>query len=178
MWYCEQPTAYHDSDSRSRLNHRCLPPVVITPSADPSAEGTFEDWTILSHPASRLINIHIYGLRGPAGSKSSLVTVGFNASSYSDSSLELLYRTHLHLLQQLNDQGTTCDTQLSIRSSMIYFSAYSTTIGWTMIMLGTSNLGGASFLRFVKDGVISYTNRHSTWVCISNVPMATLLWTH
>ncbi|KAI9452685.1 hypothetical protein BJY52DRAFT_1225982 [Lactarius psammicola] len=72
LWYCEQPVVYHDSDSRSRLNHRCLRPIVTTLSANPSLEGTFEDWTALSRPASRSINIHIYRSREFAGSTSSL----------------------------------------------------------------------------------------------------------
>ena len=35
-----------------------------------------------------------------------------------------------------------------------------------------SDLGGASFLMFVKDGVTSYTTPHSTLVCIFDAPMA------
>ncbi|KAN0133536.1 hypothetical protein V8E53_008704 [Lactarius tabidus] len=71
FWYCEQPVAHHDSEFRSRSSHSCLRPVVTTPPADPSAEWTFEDWTLLTRPASHSIDIHIYGSRRP-GSTTSL----------------------------------------------------------------------------------------------------------
>jgi hypothetical protein len=63
---------------------------------------------------------------------------------------------------------------LSIASTMIYSLAYSTAIDWTMAIIGMSDLGGAISLMFVKDGVTSSTNVHSTWVCILNAPMAPL----
>ncbi|KAH9174166.1 hypothetical protein EDB89DRAFT_593988 [Lactarius sanguifluus] len=65
LWHCEEPGLVHqDSESHSRLNHSCLLPIVTSPSADNSAEGTFDDWTVLSRPASHCIDIHIYGSRG------------------------------------------------------------------------------------------------------------------
>ena len=57
-------------------------------------------------------------------------------------------------------------------STMIYSWEYSTAIDWMRTMVGMSDLGGASSLKFVKDGVILCTTTLSTWVCILNVPMA------
>jgi hypothetical protein len=108
LWYCEQPVVYHDSKSHSRLNHSYLRPIVTTPSTDPSSEGTFEDWTVLGHPASHSINIHIFG---PRGSPLSTALVCLNTSSHSDTSLRLLHRTYLHR-QHPSDQDTACYTQL------------------------------------------------------------------
>ena len=68
-------------------------------------------------------------------------------------------------------------TRLSIGLTKIFSSAYSTTIGWMRRMAGIPDLGGASFLMFVKDGGTSYMNSHSTWVCIFNAPMVPLPWT-
>ncbi|KAN0137498.1 hypothetical protein V8E53_004549 [Lactarius tabidus] len=72
--YSEELVVSHDADSRFRLNHNSLRPIVTTPLANPSEspdEG-FEDWKVLlSHPASNSINMHIYDLRwypGPARS--------------------------------------------------------------------------------------------------------------
>jgi hypothetical protein len=81
LWYCEQPVVYYDAKSHSQLNQSCLRPIVTTPPADPSSEGTFEDWTVLSHPASHTINIHLYGPRGSPGSTGTLVCF---TPSYSD----------------------------------------------------------------------------------------------
>ncbi|KAH9054860.1 hypothetical protein EDB87DRAFT_1412376 [Lactarius vividus] len=72
LWYCEQPVVSHDSEFRSRLNHRCLRPIVTTPFGDSLTGGTFEDWKVLSRPASHSINIHIYDSRGFPKSASSL----------------------------------------------------------------------------------------------------------
>ena len=36
-----------------------------------------------------------------------------------------------------------------------------------------TDLGGASSLMFVKDGVTLSTNAHPTWVCTLNAPRAT-----
>ncbi len=83
--YREQPVVYHDSESRPRLNHSYLRPIVTTPSANPTSDGAFEEWTVLSRPASHSINIHIYGSRGSPGSTSSLVC--FNTSIYSDANI-------------------------------------------------------------------------------------------
>ena len=38
-------------------------------------------------------------------------------------------------------------------------------------IVGITDLGGASFLKFVKDGVTSSTIAHFTWIYIFNVPM-------
>ncbi|KAF8271176.1 hypothetical protein EI94DRAFT_1721043 [Lactarius quietus] len=62
LWYCEEPIVHQDSEPRSRLNRRCLPPIVTIPT-DCSAEGTFEDWTILSRPTSHYVDIHVHGSR-------------------------------------------------------------------------------------------------------------------
>ena len=62
--------------------------------------------------------------------------------------------------------------QLSIGSTMTYSSTYSTSIDWILRIVGIADLGGASSLMFVEDGVTSYTNPHSTWVCKFNAPMA------
>ncbi len=51
FWYCEQQLVFHDSGSRSRLNHRYLRPIVTTSSADRSARGIYEDWTALNRLA-------------------------------------------------------------------------------------------------------------------------------
>ncbi|KAI9457225.1 hypothetical protein BJY52DRAFT_1187433 [Lactarius psammicola] len=61
LWYREEPDVRQDSESRSRLNHSYLRPIVTTLSSDRSAEGILEDWTVLSRPASHSINIIIYG---------------------------------------------------------------------------------------------------------------------
>ena len=63
-------------------------------------------------------------------------------------------------------------TLLSIVSTMIYSLAYSTTTDWMRRMAGMTDLGGASSLMFVKDGVILSTNAHPTWVCIFDAPRA------
>ncbi|KAH9172507.1 hypothetical protein EDB89DRAFT_885780 [Lactarius sanguifluus] len=72
--YCEQPVVHQDSESRSRLNHRYLRPIV-TPTANPTLSGDFEDWTVLSRLASHPINMHVYRSRGSNGSTSSLDVV-------------------------------------------------------------------------------------------------------
>ena len=170
--YCEQPVVYNDSESRSRLNHSYLRPIITTPSANPSSVGAFEDWTVLSHPTLHSINVHIYDSRGSPGSTSSLVC--FHASNYSDIARKLLHRTYLHRLQHPSDQDIPCYTRLSIHSTMRYSWAYSTTIDCMTNIPGMSDWGGASSLVFVKDGVASYTPRHSTLVCIFDAPMAPL----
>ncbi|KAH8978305.1 hypothetical protein EDB92DRAFT_1956704 [Lactarius akahatsu] len=70
----EQPVEYHDSESRPRLDHSYLRPIITTPSANPSSSsvGEFEDWTVLSHPASHSVNAHIYFPRGSPGPTSNL----------------------------------------------------------------------------------------------------------
>ncbi|KAI9440194.1 hypothetical protein BJY52DRAFT_1217192 [Lactarius psammicola] len=68
LWYREELVVKQDSESRSRLNHSWLRPIVTTLSTDRSAEGTFEDWTALSHPAMRCVDIHIYLSRGSTSS--------------------------------------------------------------------------------------------------------------
>ena len=155
LWHCGGPVVHQDFESCSRLNHRRLQPIVTAPRA-------FEDWTVLSHPASHYVYIHIHCSQAPTSHP-----VCFNASIYSDTADELLYRTWLHRHQHPLDQGTSFYTRLSIRLTMIHSSAYSITIGWITGMLGMTNLGGASSLMFVKDGVTSYTNQQSIWVCRS-----------
>jgi hypothetical protein len=39
FWYCEQQVVFHDSESGSQLNHRCLRPILTTSSADRPAGG-------------------------------------------------------------------------------------------------------------------------------------------
>ena len=63
-------------------------------------------------------------------------------------------------------------TLLSTGSTMIYSSAYSTSTDWIRRTAGITDLGGASSLMFVKDGVTLSTNAHPTWVCILNAQMA------
>jgi hypothetical protein len=169
LWYCEQ-AVYHDSDSRS--NHCFLRPISTTPPANPSLEGTFEDWAVLSRPASRSVNIHIYRLRGSLESTSSLVC--FPESSHSGTARKPLHRTYLHRLRHPGDQGTTYYTRLSICSTMTYSLAYSTTIDGMTRIPGMTDSGGAISLIFVEDGVSFYTHRHSTWVCIFYARMAPL----
>jgi hypothetical protein len=71
----------------------------------------------------------------------------------------------------------------SIGSTMIYSSAYSIAIDWILQIMGMTdvrgiaNLGGASSLMYLRDGVTSSSNVHSTWVCISDAPMVLLQWT-
>ena len=76
--YGEKPVVHQDSKYRSRLNHLVSP--IVTTKANHSAEEKFEDWTVLSHPASHCIDIHIYGSRAPT---SHLVCL--NTSMYFDS---------------------------------------------------------------------------------------------
>lgn len=59
LWCCEQPAVYHDTESRSRLDHRRLRPMVATTLNDSPTAGTFEDWTELSRPASHNMSIHM-----------------------------------------------------------------------------------------------------------------------
>lgn len=106
LWHCEQPVLYQDSKPSSRLNHGYLRPIVTTPLADSSWE-TFQDWTVLSHPASHSINIHIYG---PGRSPQSTL-VCFNTSSYSGTARKLLCRTCPHL-RHPSDLVTPCFTQI------------------------------------------------------------------
>jgi hypothetical protein len=69
---------------------------------------------------------------------------------------------------------------LSIGLTMIYSLKYSTAIDWIVGIIGIANLGGitdlggASFFMFVKDGVTSSAKAHSTWVCVFNARMAPL----
>ena len=65
---------------------------------------------------------------------------------------------------------------LFIGSTTIYSSKYSTAIDWIWRMIGISDLGGASSLMFVKDGVTSSTHAHSTWIYILNAQMALPYW--
>ena len=109
LWHCQQPALYQDSKPPSRPNHGCLRPIVTTSRADSSSEGTFQDWTILSHPASHSINIHIYGPGRSPESTSTLVC--FNTSSYSDTARKLLCRVFPHL-RHPSDQDTPCFTRI------------------------------------------------------------------
>ena len=180
--YClrhsEQPVVYHGSEFHSRLNHSCLRPIITTPSAHPSPDGAFEDWTVLGLPISYSIDIHIYGLRGSHGSTSILVC--FRASGFSDAACKPLYRTHLHRLQRPSDLSTRYYTKhgLSICSRMIYSWIYSTITDCLTRILGIFDLGGASSPTFVGDGVILSWNRHSTWAFIFYARMTPLQWTH
>ena len=63
-------------------------------------------------------------------------------------------------------------TLLFIGSMTIYSSAYYTVTDWMRRTAGMTDLGGASSLKFVKDGVTLSTNAHSTWVCIFNASRA------
>ena len=158
-----------------RWDYSRLHPILTTPLINPSSEGRYEDWSVLGHSSSHF-DIHIYGSRGSPGftSRVDKSLVCFHASSYYDTACQLLHRTYLHHLRHLSDQNTLYITRLSILSTRIYSSSYSATIDWTMRMLGTTELGGASSLMFVEDGVTSYTPRHSTLVCIFSARMAPL----
>ena len=151
---CEWPMVHYDydSDSGSRLNHTYLPPIVTTPLVNLLLDEAFEDWTALIH-LSHTINIHIYGLRGSHESRSILVC--FRASSFSDTTYQSLHRTHLHHLQCQSDLNTRYYTShgLSVYLTMIYSWIYSTTTEWLTRIPGMSDLGGASSLTFVRDGV-------------------------
>ena len=69
LWSHEQPAIYHDTESpSSRLNYRCLRPIVATPLGDSPIDGTLEDWKVLSRPAPQNVRIHIYGPRRSPGS--------------------------------------------------------------------------------------------------------------
>lgn len=164
--HCEQPVVYHGSESRSRLNHSYLRPIITTPSANCLSDGAFEDWRALSRPVSHSIDIHIYGLRGSPGYTSSLVC--FRASSFSDISCKPLRRTYLHRLQRPSDLSTGCYTRLglSICLTMMYSWVYSTSTDWQTSIFGITDLGGARSLTFVGDGVGFYLIRYPTWVCI------------
>jgi hypothetical protein len=111
LWYCEQPVLFHDSEAHFQLNHRCLRPIVTIPLGDSPepTRGTFEDWTTLSRPISRSINIHIYVSRESPGSTISLV--GFHVSGFPNTRRRLFYRI-LFYLQHSNDQNTPCSTRL------------------------------------------------------------------
>ena len=157
LWCREEPEKRRDTESRSRLNRRLLRPVVTTPTVDDSSEGSFEDWTVLSHPESHCTNIHIYG---PGGSTISCLEC-YNKSIYSNPSSKPSHRTQLRRLQHLSDQDTVYYMLLSMSSTKIYSSPYLTIIDLMKRTLGTSDLAGASSFMFVKAGVSSYTNRQS-----------------
>ncbi|KAI9440444.1 hypothetical protein H4582DRAFT_2097302, partial [Lactarius indigo] len=74
LWFCEQPVVYDDDDSepRSQMDHSYLRPILTTLLRDRSADGAFEDWTVLSRPASHSINIHLSFAREISASTSSL----------------------------------------------------------------------------------------------------------
>ncbi|KAH9037016.1 hypothetical protein EDB84DRAFT_1481771 [Lactarius hengduanensis] len=59
LWYWEQQT---DPGPHTRSDHRCIRAIMTTttPFATPASWKPFEDWTVLSHPASHSIHIHIY----------------------------------------------------------------------------------------------------------------------
>jgi hypothetical protein len=169
--HCEQPTMYHNSGLRSQSNHTYLRPIV-TQLANPSSDGTFEDWTILSRPASNSIDVHIYGLWVSPRFNGSLVC-SF-ASCLSETANKLLCRTYLHHRQLPCYLNTGCYTRLSTHSRTIYSSAYSTTTDCLTKMIGISDSSGASSLTFVGDGATSHTHRHSTWLCKFDAGMAPL----
>ncbi len=60
LWYCEQRIAFPDSGTHARSDHRCMRPIMTASFATPASGRPFEDWTVLSHPASHSIHIHIY----------------------------------------------------------------------------------------------------------------------
>ena len=122
LGYREQAVVYHDPESHPRSNHSYLRPIITTPSATPSSDGDFNDWAVLSRPASHSINMHIYGLLGSPGSTSGLVCS--RASSFFDNAYKHLRRTYPHRLQRLRDLDTESYTRLSIHSRMIYFWEY------------------------------------------------------
>lgn len=70
--------------SRWNLCHLC--PILTSPLNNPSLEGTFEDWTVLDHPSSHFIDIHVYDSRGSPGFTTSLAKslVCFYASNSYD----------------------------------------------------------------------------------------------
>ena len=107
LWHCEQPVLYQDSKTSPRPNNSCLRPIATTPPADSSWEKTFQDWTVLTHPASHSINIHIYG---PGRSPQSTL-VCFNTSSHSGTALKLPCRTYPHL-RHPSDLATPCFTRI------------------------------------------------------------------
>ena len=80
--YCEQQVVLNDHKYHSKLNHRCLRPIVTTSSAARPAGGKFEAWLALNRQTSPSISIHIYGSepRGFPESINSLVC--FNATTY------------------------------------------------------------------------------------------------
>ena len=122
LGYREQAVVYHDPESHPRSNHSYLRPIITTPSATPSSDGEFNDWAVLSRPASHSINMHIYGLLGSPGSTSGLVCS--RAPSFSDTAYKYLRRTYPHRLQRLRDLDTESYTRLSIHSRMIYSWEY------------------------------------------------------
>ena len=62
-WYCEPIATPPNSESRARLNHNCIPAITTTPLANPVAQTTFEDWTVLTRPELDFFNIHIFDER-------------------------------------------------------------------------------------------------------------------
>jgi hypothetical protein len=172
--HCERPVVYYGSESRSRLNHSYLQPIVTAPSVNSLSDGAFEVWTALNHPVSHSVDIHIYGLRESPASSSSLVSL--RASGLSNISCKPLRRTYLHRLQRPRDlcTGSCTRVRLSICLTMIYSWVYSTTTDWQMRTSGMYDLGGARSLTFVGDGVGLYSNRYSTWVFILYAHMVPL----
>ena len=77
-WWCnEEPVVFPNCECCTRLNHRLLPPIITTPSVNPVSEMPFQvdDWTFLSHPSPRPINLQIYSAQSGRASTKDLVSL-------------------------------------------------------------------------------------------------------
>ncbi|KAH9004604.1 hypothetical protein EDB86DRAFT_1966240 [Lactarius hatsudake] len=99
-WFYEHPVVYDDSESRSGspMDPSYSRPVITTPSAGQSADGTFKDHTVLSRPPSHSINIYTSLLREITASTSSLDLVPPAPTSERPA-----YPVHYTTIKRLND---------------------------------------------------------------------------
>ena len=124
--YCERPTVFHNSESRSRLDYSCLRPI-ITPSADLTLGSPFENWEVLSRPVSCTNNIHIYDSQWASGSSKDLVRVNTSHAPHMIHTHQLWHRAHSRFPQHPSNQDTVYYTQVSKHSITMSSSAYSIT---------------------------------------------------
>ncbi len=116
LWYCEQRVAFPDSEAHARSDHRCMRPIMTSPFATPASGGPFRDWTVLSHPTSHPIHIHIYDAERfrPPGYTESMVR--FDPSSIPRVSRSPVPgRIYLRQRQRLSIQGTMYYSRVSSR---------------------------------------------------------------
>ena len=61
----DEPSVFLNFEFLARLCRSHLPPIITTPSVNPTLGRPFDDWTVLSHPSSYSRNMHIYPAQSP-----------------------------------------------------------------------------------------------------------------